>query len=313
MRKKNGFTLVELLVVIAIIGILVGLLLPAVQQAREAARRMSCQNNLKQIGLAVHNFESGRRLLPPPIFAGRYSLALSQYASLAPQLEQESLVRELDLQCQANSVPIFDMLDTSSFGQLPVATCPSMVVPEECWSLFTFPFDFGFPVPKTRGLMRADYLPCAGAVTADMSLAFLGGSPPFLGAGPLNGYAVAERWRDVTDGLTSSIMWGESVGEQVGSKRQKSYSYIYADSIFVDAASDSSFQVVDPSPFMRPFVDPFENNVRYSRQFSSTHSGGVVQFVFCDGSVRGLGSSIDDSILVALSTIRHGETNAVDP
>jgi prepilin-type N-terminal cleavage/methylation domain-containing protein len=95
--RSNGFTLVELLVVIAIIGILVALLLPAVQGAREAARRNSCQNNLKQLGLATLNYESARRHLPPSVNVDRTVTATGNNGSwgvhgrLLPYLEEESL------------------------------------------------------------------------------------------------------------------------------------------------------------------------------------------------------------------------------
>ena len=103
MRKfsyRNGFTLVELLVVIAIIGILVGLLLPAVQAAREAARRMQCGNNLKQMGLALHNYESGFKKLPPAAYganplkgepSGEDDDGFGWMVSILPYIEQQSL------------------------------------------------------------------------------------------------------------------------------------------------------------------------------------------------------------------------------
>ncbi len=99
--KTRGFTLVELLVVIAIIGILVGLLLPAVQQAREAARRMSCQNNLHQIGLALHNYESTFRAIPhaingSPIDGHAFDDdGFGFLASILPFMEQQPLYNEL--------------------------------------------------------------------------------------------------------------------------------------------------------------------------------------------------------------------------
>lgn len=95
-RKDTGFTLVELLVVIAIIGVLVGLLLPAVQAAREASRRMSCSNNLKQIGLAVHNYESVHKKLPPAWSLTPDGKGWSMQARILPYIEATGLADGVD-------------------------------------------------------------------------------------------------------------------------------------------------------------------------------------------------------------------------
>ncbi|MCA9133857.1 MAG: DUF1559 domain-containing protein, partial [Planctomycetales bacterium] len=96
--RQRGFTLVELLVVIAIIGVLVGLLLPAVQAAREAARRMQCTNNLRQLGLAVHNYESANRRLPSGWIANnlRGEPGWGWAAALLPFMEGSNLHQQID-------------------------------------------------------------------------------------------------------------------------------------------------------------------------------------------------------------------------
>ncbi len=121
-NQRSGFTLVELLVVIAIIGVLVGLLLPAVQAAREAARRMSCTNNLKQIVLATHNYESTISLLPPsgcinPLATSNGSWSI--HGRLFPYLEQNNLYNQVDLSIGWSSQPII------SHYRVPVYHCPS--------------------------------------------------------------------------------------------------------------------------------------------------------------------------------------------
>ena len=101
MRARSAFTLVELLVAIAIIAILLGLLLPAVQKVRSAAARMNCQNNLKQIALATHNYESARDSLPPgTIFPPDVLTALSVHAALLPYMEQEAIHRRAEDDCR---------------------------------------------------------------------------------------------------------------------------------------------------------------------------------------------------------------------
>jgi prepilin-type N-terminal cleavage/methylation domain-containing protein/prepilin-type processing-associated H-X9-DG protein len=108
--QRRGFTLIELLVVIAIIAILIGLLLPAVQKVREAASRLRCQNNLKQIGLSIHNYHDANTFLPPS-FADRTGIPSgnfhrwSSFALISPYLEQTAIYNNLDLNQSLYSAP----------------------------------------------------------------------------------------------------------------------------------------------------------------------------------------------------------------
>lgn len=125
MLKKHGFTLVELLVVIAIIGILAGLLLPAIQQAREAARRMSCSSNMRQIGLATMNYEAAYRVLPPGavINFGTGDVTNSEpwgvYGRLLPFVEQQNVLARVDLGVSWEGQMSID------YVRLPIFQCPS--------------------------------------------------------------------------------------------------------------------------------------------------------------------------------------------
>ncbi|MFO0817635.1 MAG: DUF1559 domain-containing protein [Pirellulales bacterium] len=138
MIRRKAFTLVELLVVIAIIGVLVALLLPAVQAAREAARRSSCSNNLKQLGLALHNFEGVYQVLPSayeykvtttypavPNWAYRWSI----HASLSPFLEQSNIHNALRLDAPLHLIGMTPAIDPQNAPivalQVPVLLCPS--------------------------------------------------------------------------------------------------------------------------------------------------------------------------------------------
>lgn len=204
--KKTGFTLVELLVVIAIIGVLIALLLPAVQQAREAARRMSCSNNLKQLGLATHNYHDTYLALPPrqggPDWSGNNSHPRwSGFVSLLPFIEASS--RYDQIESTRNHV-WHNNTNSGYVGQIDAFICPSD-------GLFspTGPDRNGEYSPLNYGLSMGDNC----NVNFDASQADQNMRGIF-------GYLSFTRFRDITDGLSNTMMMSEIIvapsGEQLG-------------------------------------------------------------------------------------------------
>ena len=166
MRQNTGFTLVELLVVIAIIGMLIALLLPAVQAAREAARRMSCTNNLKQIGLALHNYENIKKELPPILhYTGtnaNQGLSRPYWAwqmFIAPHMELQSLVDFFQVHTKKAEDIVREVNTGSAQGTAWYAAMSKPLAPFRC------PSDFGDGISKSRDFGGIDNGTATGGVS----------------------------------------------------------------------------------------------------------------------------------------------------
>jgi prepilin-type N-terminal cleavage/methylation domain-containing protein len=196
-NRHSGFTLVELLVVIAIIGILVGLLLPAVQMAREAARRMQCSNNLHQLGLALHNYESAHKTFPaspahPTTEApgGRYNqawLSWSGLAMLLPFVEQGNVAQQIDWGWRWDSNQNGNQNNTLARTRIPGYVCPSD--------------------PGSNATYTANMGPTSYCFSAGPSSSWSLGSSSKVGFATYN---VVTRIRDMTDGTSNSIAMSEA-------------------------------------------------------------------------------------------------------
>ncbi|HCS50903.1 DUF1559 domain-containing protein [Rubinisphaera sp.] len=202
-RVRSAFTLIELLVVIAIIAILVALLLPAVQQAREAARRSSCKNNLKQIGLALHNYHDTHRAFPPGnIIRGHHSTG---WVHLLPFVEFGNVYDGLDFNPASsfyfgsnNSAPNQPSL---SGTMVPVYTCPSSPMPDRVNQSCT-----GCTFPNST-LQTASYVMIRGADDhpSTDNTAFRGP----VSKGGMFFHNSKIRMRDITDGTSNTMAIGE--------------------------------------------------------------------------------------------------------
>ncbi|CAN5511631.1 DUF1559 domain-containing protein [soil metagenome] len=212
-KIRSGFTLIELLVVIAIIAVLVGLLLPAVQKVREAAARMSCQNNLKQIGLAMHNYHSTHSVLPPARLAFSTRKIESALSRILPYVEQGNVANMIDY----NAPPLY-VSTTVPAGTYPFSignynaslvvvktfVCPSDpsngVVTGQASDAQTITGTWS----TTDHYAGANYLSCVGSGSAAANYGNYNNSDGMFGQTP---YRVA----DVTDGLSNTIAFSETV------------------------------------------------------------------------------------------------------
>ncbi len=289
-HSRTGFTLVELLVVIAIIGILVALLLPAVQMAREAARRMSCSNNLKQVGLALHNYHDAHRRLPPGWVgtdpATRRALATGEpgwgWASMIlPYLEQENVSDNLIVFERS----LLDPVHRAAREQvLPVYKCPS-----DAGDLLVF--DLGREDDPATTLVRlaaANYVGVFGTSELhDCESVPLGVECRGNGIFAHNSKT---RFADIDDGLSNTFMVGE---------RSSRYGY----STWVGAASEGDEALAR----ILGVADHAPNSAQaHLDDFSSQHPQGA-HFLMADGSVQMIVESMDLAEYRALATRQGNE------
>jgi prepilin-type N-terminal cleavage/methylation domain-containing protein/prepilin-type processing-associated H-X9-DG protein len=309
MRRPRAFTLIELLVVIAIIGVLIALLLPAVQAAREAARRAQCTNNLKQLALATHNYLDTNGSFPMGNFlqwyagSGRYIQNYGPFVALTSQIEQGNVYNMLNTDMAMYLAPNstvsgvgLSTLWCPSDGEISTLKYPGY--PEDGWD--------DSPIPMRYSSYAANlgtdlYYPslCGGdASNGQMLLSQMKGIFAFVGS-PAPGCASigSVKLAEITDGTSSTMLYGEHAHVKISAfDPEAKYGLNWWTS---GDFGDTTYSTIFPPNYFKTKADAdlFPNNLtprqnNWAITATSMHPGGC-NFAFCDGSVRFIKDTIN--------------------
>jgi prepilin-type N-terminal cleavage/methylation domain-containing protein/prepilin-type processing-associated H-X9-DG protein len=324
---KKGFTLIELLVVIAILGILIALLLPAVQKAREAANRIKCTSNLKQLGLAMHQYHDVEGMFPPgleqkvgpnypkvPADLFRWSV----HSKLLPYVEQTNISNSLDL-----LDPLFTdyNLTVDSQNVLGVSQTVKLFLCPSDWGIPFVPVVFGQPDPKFG---PTNYVACIGSGAN-------GG--PRINADGICFTDSKVRISDITDGTSNTALMSEGLLGMGGnelpqpptpSQLPRVYAYLYTNQPLTpslcqgttDWATNGQSKWADGEVYCTLYDHGYPPNssqwdcvgLQYNWKAARSNHPGGVNLLLADGSVRFVGNSVDLNTWHALGSRAGGET-----
>jgi prepilin-type N-terminal cleavage/methylation domain-containing protein/prepilin-type processing-associated H-X9-DG protein len=312
-RKPMGFTLIELLVVMAVISVLIGLLLPAVQAAREAARRIQCTNNLKQIGIALHNYQTAQGVFPPG-YSSLWKLDGSDYgvaeddvghgwgwaSMILPHMEQSMVYNAINF----GLTMTFPANDTAQLLRISSYLCPSDSQKQ------TVPVRNQDNTATVYTVGTGNYVGMYG--TGEIADA------PGRGNGLFYRNS-RHTFADIADGSSQTMMAGERshnlsyvtwTGRAIGGWLFRTSSVEGGQDLFVADPEESFTMILGPVGLKDGLRTP-NDRMAHVEDYWSFHTGGV-NFLFADGSVRGIKNTINPLIYRALATRAGGEVISSD-